>query len=189
MPNINTFVQNLKGGGARANQFQVQITATPAGVALGEEFTFLCRSAQIPAMTIGEVAVPYRGRQVFVAGDRTFDAWTTTVFSDAAWSIRGNLEKWSNSMQDMGNWSYGLKGPQDYYGEATVTQMDRNDSAVNKYTLYNLWPQTIDPIDLAYDTNDAVMEFGVTWRFNYMDSGAGGGTVAGSGGTRQRLIS
>ena len=87
-------------------------------------------------------------------------------------------------MQDMGNWSYGLKGPQDYYGEATVTQMDRNDSAVNKYTLYNLWPQTIDPIDLAYDTNDAVMEFGVTWRFNYMDSGAGGGTVAGSGAGR-----
>jgi hypothetical protein len=181
MPNINTFVQNLKGGGARANQFQVQITATPAGVQLGEEFTFLCRSAQIPAMTIGEVAVPYRGRQVFVAGDRTFDAWTTTVFSDAAWTIRGNLESWSNSMQDMGNWSYGLKGPEDYYGEATVTQMDRNDSVVNKYTLYNLWPQTIDPIDLAYDTNDAVMEFTVTWRFNYMHSAAGGGVVGGGG--------
>ena len=49
MPNINTFVQNLKGGGARANQFQVQLTATPPGVSLNEEFTFLCRSAQIPA--------------------------------------------------------------------------------------------------------------------------------------------
>ena len=82
MPNINTFVQNLSGGGARANQFQVQITSAPAGVALNTEvFTFLCRSAQIPAQTVGEVAVPYRGRQVFVAGDRTFDAWTTTVFS------------------------------------------------------------------------------------------------------------
>ena len=180
MPNITQFVQNLSGGGARANQFQVQITSAPPAPGLqGEIFTFLCRSAQIPAQTIGEVAVPYRGRQVFVAGDRTFDAWTTTVFSDAAWSIRGNLEKWSNSMQDMGNWSYGLKGPQDYYGEATVTQMDRNDSAVNKYTLYNLWPQTIDPIDLAYDTNDAVMEFGVTWRFNYMHSQSGGGIVGG----------
>ena len=92
MPNINTFVQNLSGGGARANQFQVQITAAPPAPGLQAEiFTFLCRSAQIPAMTIGEVAVPYRGRQVFVAGDRTFDAWTTTVFSDAAWTIRGQL--------------------------------------------------------------------------------------------------
>ena len=179
MPNINTFVNNLKGGGARANQFQVQLTATPGAVSLGSEFTFLCRSAQIPAQTVGEVAIPYRGRQVFVAGDRTFDAWTVTVFSDAAWSIRGNLEQWSNSMQDMGNCSYGALDPADYYGEATITQMNRNDMPINTYTLFQMWPQTIDPIDLAYDTNDAVMEFGVTWRFNYMRSTAGGGTVGG----------
>ena len=180
MPNINTFVQNLSGGGARANQFQVQITAAPAGVALNTEvFTFLCRSAQIPAKTIGEVAVPYRGRQIFVAGDRTFDAWTTTVFADAAWTIRGALEQWSDGIQDMGNTSSGSLAPNNYYGEATVTQMDRNDTPINTYTLYQLWPQTVDPIDLAYDTNDAVMEFGVTWRFNYMHSGAGGGAVAG----------
>ena len=183
MPNINTFVQNLSGGGARANQFQVHITATPAGIALSSDvFTFLCRSEQIPAQNIGEVAVPYRGRQVFVAGDRTFDAWTTTVFSDAAWTIRGNLEQWSDRIQDMGEYSFGAQGPSDYYGEAQVTQMDRNDLPINTYTLYQIWPQTIDPIDLAYDTNDAVMEFGVTWRFNYMRSQAGGGTVGGLGG-------
>ena len=70
-------------------------------------------------------------------------------------------------------------GPDQYYGEATVTQMNRNDLPINTYTLYQLWPQTIDPIDLAYDTNDAVMEFGVTWRFNYMHSKAGGGVVGG----------
>ena len=181
MPNINTFVQNLSGGGARANQFQVQITnGGPATALETNTFTFLCRSAQIPAQTIGEVAVPYRGRQVFVAGDRTFDAWTTTVFSDAAWTIRGNLEKWSDAIQDMGETSYGSMGPEQYYGEATVTQMNRNDLPINTYTLYQLWPQTIDPIDLAYDTNDAVMEFGVTWRFNYMRSESGGGTVGGA---------
>ena len=181
MPNINTFVQNLSGGGARANQFEVSITSAPAGAGglTGDVFRFLCRSAQIPAMTIGEVAVPFRGRQVFVAGDRTFDAWTTTVFSDAAWSIRGALETWSDLMQDLGNVSTGALAPDAYYGEAKVTQMDRNDQTVNSYRLYHLWPQTVDPIDLAYDTNDAVMEFGVTWRFNYMTSDMGGGTVGG----------
>jgi hypothetical protein len=185
MPNINTFVQTLSGGGARANQFQVQITTAPPATTLTtNQFTFLCRSAQIPAQTIGEVAVPYRGRQVFVAGDRTFDAWTTTVFSDAGWGIRGALEKWSDAIQDMGEMSTGLTNPAAYYGEAKVTQMDRNDEPINEYTLYQIWPQTVDPIDLAYDTNDAVMEFGVTWRFNYMDSGLGGGTVAGGGGAR-----
>ena len=57
-------------------------------------------------MTIGEVVIPYRGRSVFVAGDRVFDAWTTTVFSDADWTIRGNLERWSEKMQDMGQLSH-----------------------------------------------------------------------------------
>ena len=82
-------------------------------------------------------------------------------------------------MQDMGEYSYGALDPADYYGEATITQMNRNDMPINTYTLFQMWPQTIDPIDLAYDTNDAVMEFGVTWRFNYMRSTAGGGTVGG----------
>ena len=75
--------------------------------------------------------------------------------------------------------STGLQNPTEYYGEAKVTQMDRNDKPINEYTLYQIWPQTVDPIDLAYDTNDAVMEFGVTWRFNYMNSSSGGGIVAG----------
>ena len=176
MANLNTFVQKLSGGGARANQFEISITAAPVSVG-GDLFTFLCRSGQVPGMTVGEVAVPFRGRNVYVAGDRTYDAWTVTVFSDAAWTLRGGLEQWSNMLQDMGAESTGTTNPSAYYGQATVTQMDRNESPINAYTLYQVWPQTVDPVDLAYDTNDAVEEFGVTWRFNWMTSGAGGGTA------------
>ena len=142
-----------------------------------EGFTFLCRSTQIPAQTIGEVAVPYRGRQVFLAGDRTFDAWTVTVFSDDAWGIRSALESWSNAIQDMGNSTDGLVFPRGYYGSAVVKQLSRDDVGLNRYDLFDIWPQTVDAIDLAYDTNDAIMEFGVTWRFNYMKSEGGGGTA------------
>ena len=171
MPNITTFVQNLSGGGARANQFQVQITsAPPAGGLTAEIFTFLCRSAQIPAQTIGEVAVPYRGRQVFVAGDRTYDAWTITVFSDDAWDMRSGFEVWQNNMQDIGGTTFGSVFPRSYYGTATVKQMARDDVTLNTYRLFDVWPQTVDAIDLAYDTNDAIQEFGVTLRFNYMTS-------------------
>ena len=179
MANLNTFVQKLSGGGARANQFEVTITAAPVSVG-GDLFTFLCRAGQVPAQTVGEVPVPFRGRQVFVGGDRTYDAWTTTVFSDAAWTLRGGLEQWSTLMADMGLETAGTTSPAAYYGQATVTQMDRNETPVNTYTLYQVWPQTIDPIELAYDTNDTVEEFGVTWRFNYMTSGAGGGTATGN---------
>jgi len=175
MANLNTFVQRLAGGGARANQFEVSIVGGP--FAATDLFTFLCRAAQVPSQTVGEVPVPYRGRNIYVAGERVFDPWSVTVFSDAAWSLRGQLEQWSNLIQNMGAVTTGATSPEAYYGEAIVRQMDRNEGTINSYTLYQLWPQVIDPIDLAYDANDVVEEFGVTWRYNYMTSSGGGGTV------------
>lgn len=170
MANLDTFVTNLAGGGARANQFTVTIVggAAPGGMA---SVPFLCRSAQIPAMTVGEVAVPYRGRQVFVAGDRTYDAWTVTVFNDANWAVRGGLETWMNALSDIGSSTTAATSPAAYYGTASIRQMDRTGSIIWGGSLYNVWPTTIDPIEFSYDTNDVVEEYGVTFRFNYMTTG------------------
>ena len=165
MSNLDTFVNNLSGGGARANQFKATIYGQ--GIP-GQKMQFMCRSAQIPAMTVGEVAVPYRGRQVFVAGDRTYDAWTVTVFSDQAWELRRAFENWSHSIANMQQEVTGALNPADYYATGEVQQLGRDGVSVAEYFLEALWPQTVDAIDLAYDTNDAVMEFGVTLRFNYM---------------------
>ena len=174
MSNLNTFVQNLAGGGARANQYEIQITGSPVP---NGTFSFLCRSAQIPGMTVGEVPVAYRGRQIFVAGDRTYDAWTVTVFSDTAWSLRSSFETWSDKIAEINESVKGAVAPNDYYGIAQVKQFDRAGGEKAYYVLQDVWPTTVDPIDLAYDTNDAVMEFGVTLRFNYMTyAGSGVGT-------------
>ena len=166
MSNLNEFVTNLAGGGARANQYEITIAA--AAFAADQKFTFLCRSAQIPGMTVGEVPVPYRGRQIFVAGDRTYDAWTVTVFSDTAWSLRSSFETWSDNIAKMDEKVTGALVPNLYYATAIVKQFDRAGGQKAIYELKDVWPTTVDPIDLAYDTNDAVMEFGVTLRFNYM---------------------
>ena len=87
MANLSAFTTALQGGGARANQFSVSMSGSGAAGLTGN-FHFLCRSAQIPALTIGEIAVPYRGRQIFLAGDRTYDAWTVTIMNDRAYSVR-----------------------------------------------------------------------------------------------------
>ena len=171
MSNLNEFVTNLAGGGARANQFEITIAGQGFS---NEKFTFLCRSAQIPGMTVGEVPVPYRGRQIFVAGDRNYDAWTVTVFSDTAWSLRSSFETWSDKIAEMDESIKGAVAPNDYYGIAQVKQFDRAGGEKAYYVLQDVWPTTVDPIDLAYDTNDAVMEFSVTLRFNYMTYGGSG---------------
>ena len=180
MANIQQFTTALQGGGARANQFQVTMAGGGAPGIQSRGFSFLCRGAQIPAMTIGEVAVPYRGRQIFLAGDRTYDAWTVTIMNDRSYGIRSQLESWMNNLQDIGNsTSSAVSDSQSYYATATVKQLDRNDSIIRTYTLEGCWPQTLDAIDLAFDTNDAVQEFGATFRFNFMTASSVGGTAAG----------
>ena len=165
--NVNQFVAQLQGGGARANQFKVDFPA------LGRGMEFLARSAQIPALTIGEIAVPYRGRQIFVPGDRTYDAWTLTIFNDTGYSIRGQLEGWANRIQNIGS---AVDQGTGIYKDAQVMQLSRDGSStLRTYNLYDVWPTTVDAIDLAWDTNDTIEEYGVTFRFNYMTISAGGG--------------
>ena len=166
MAQLNDFVNNMRGGGARANQFSVTFESQTQPNLHGEHFAFMCRSAQIPALTIGEITVPYRGRQIFVPGDRTYDAWTITIYNDTNFSVRDSLERWMNDLQDIG--SSTSSGSKQVYYNATVKQKDRNDRTIREYKLVNVWPTTIDAIDLAYDTNDVIEEFGVTFRFNYM---------------------
>ena len=188
MPSLSSFTSALHGGGARANQFQVTLGGAGAA-SMPSNFHFLCRSAQIPALTIGEVAVPYRGRTIYLAGDRTYDAWTVTIYNDRAFSVRSVLENWMDDMSDIGGTSKSnTLSSAAYYGSATVWQMDRSNNPIRLYTLHGLWPTTIDAIDLSYDANDAVEEFGATFRFNWMSIGGFGNATEEGARTQSKEV-
>ena len=174
---VNNFVNALRGGGARANQFRVSF---PALEGSSGQMEFFCRGAQIPAVTMGEVTIPYRGRQIFLPGDRTYDAWTVTIFNDTGFSVRGALERWQNEIQNIGASLGASMEGRSVYRQAEVIHLDRRGATLRKYTLYDCWPTTIDAIDLAFDTNDAIEEFGATFRFNWMTA------VSGEEGARSR---
>jgi len=187
MANLNEFIGALREGGTRGNQFQVTITGAPSDVtvALGQDFVFMCKGTTVPALNIGEVMIPYRGRQIFVAGDRTYDPWTVAIWSDRDQRMRAGFEIWQNHLGDIGivtdRSQIGQK-PSMYYANASVQQMDRNDNVLRTYYLYDVWPQNVAGPDLAYDANDALLEFAVTLRFNYMTIG-GKGSERASGRT------
>ena len=154
MASLTDFRNKLTGGGARANQFKVSIYSS--FITDTEALSFLCRSASLPAMTVGEVPVFYRGRQIYVAGDRTYADWTVTVYNDGGWVARSNLENWNNALQDFGNSTVGAQDPSQYYGMIFVKQLDRSDNALRTATLIDAWPTNVAEIALAYDTVDGV---------------------------------
>ena len=171
MANINDFKATLKGGGARGNQFSVTLPF-PGFAAVGGEtrtMSFLCKATNMPGMTLGEVLVPFRGRQMFIAGDRVFDAWTTTVFNDTDFLLRNAFERWMNGINALSDNS-GLENPADYQVDAFVDQLDRAGQVIKSYTFRGMFPMTIAPIELTYDGNDAVEEFEVTYRYQFFET-------------------
>ena len=172
MANIDDFKAKLSGGGARANQFKIHFAAPaiPIGTFTLDTTSFLVRGASLPGMTLGEIAVPFRGRTIYLAGDRTFDeVWTTTFFNDTDFMIRNAMENWSNGINDLVN-ATGVTDPSSYQVTITVIQLDRDDNELKTYKFKNAWPTSITSIALTADNADAIEEFDVTWRYQHFEA-------------------
>jgi hypothetical protein len=172
MANIDDFKANLLGGGARANQFRVTVTPPP-GIAIGLDVrraSFLCRASNLPALAIAEIAVPFRGRNIYIAGDRTFEeTWTTTFMNDTDFMVRNAMEAWSNGINDLAN-NTGVVAPSDYQSDLTVEQLDRDDTVLKTYIFRSAFPLTIAAIELTSENADAIEEFEVTWRYQHFEA-------------------
>jgi hypothetical protein len=164
--NINDFKANIAGGGARANQFRV-ILSTPGAIATGLDAAadaFLIKASSLPGQTITEIAVPFRGRNLYIAGDREFETWTTTVINETDFRIRNGIERWMSGINDLET-STGFTDPASYYAQLQVDQLDRDNNILKSYVLKNCWPTAISAVELSYDTVSEVETFDVTWRY------------------------
>jgi len=171
MPNINDFKAKLAGGGARANQFKV-VMPFPGYAQVGgeiEDLAFLCRATSIPAMTIAPVNVAFRGRNIKIAGDRTIEEWTVTVYNDTDFKLRNAFERWQNGINNMSD-NEGLTNPVDYQVDAFVDHLDRNGNTVKSYTLRGAYPTTIGGIALDYEEQGAIEQFEVTFEYQYFET-------------------
>ena len=171
MANVTDFISKLKGGGARNNQFKVTMPF-PGYAAVGgetESMAFLCTATNLPQSEIGELTVNFRGRPIYMAGDRTFQTWTTTIINDTDFLIRNAIERWSNGINNHSD-NEGLVNPVDYQVDAFVDHLDRNGNTVKSYTLRGLFPTDIAAIDLSYDEATAIEEFSVTFAYQYFET-------------------
>ena|SRR5210317_192592 len=171
MANIDEFKAFLDGGGARANQFRVTLT-TPTGIATGLPTTkasFLIKTASLPGQTITDIPVNYRGRILYLAGDRTFEPWTTTVLNDAEFDLRNGIERWMSGINDLET-SIGQTDVSRYTADLLVEQLDREENTLKSYTLRGCWPTAINAIELNMDTVSDIETFDITWRYTYFSA-------------------
>jgi len=194
---IQDFKSTLIGGGARPNLFEVRIPgAIPGGGTLGDDFSILCKAAQLPASNIGMIDIPFRGRNFKVAGDRTFDDWTITIINDENFSIRRVMEDWMNYIGQYGDAS-GATEPGTYMVDAYVKQLtrsaanirntgegagegqglsltSRNKTTETIYKFHSIFPTSLSAIDLSYESTDTIEEFTATFQVQYWTPAAKG---------------
>tara|TARA_B100000530_G_scaffold185432_1_gene117478 strand:- start:219 stop:872 length:654 start_codon:yes stop_codon:yes gene_type:complete len=192
---IDSFKSKLVGGGARPNLFEVLLnfpTGTKGDTSdFDEKARFLVKAANLPASNITPIDVPFRGRNLKIAGDRTFDVWTITVINDTDFAIRNAMETWMNGMNNLQN-ATGETTPNDYQTDAYVYQLGRNGIAaanstqgtaqldgpkngdkvpvLKAYKFHGIFPTNISAIELSYDQPDTIEEFTVDLQVQWWDA-------------------
>jgi len=178
---ITDFKSKLTGGGARPNLFEVEL-AFPSAVGVDndtlQKARFLVKAAALPASTVAPIDVPFRGRILKIAGDRTFETWTITVINDVDFSIRSAFEKWMNKINKM-NDGTGLTDPEQYQADAFVYQLGRDGGILRSYKFYDVFPTNISTIDLSYETTDTIEEFTVELQVQWWEASRGTSPNAG----------
>ena len=181
--NVSSFLQVI-GQGVKPNMFVVNFEF-PGTLAKGgtdvDLTNILCKSAALPASNLGVIEVPFRGRTVKIAGDRTFDTWTATFVNDEDMRIRAFMEEWMGEINSHAGNKSALFTPetsgQGYMAHLLVKQLEKdatdNGSVVREYKLWHCFPTNISQIDLAYDSNDQVSEFTVEFQLSYWTADAG----------------
>lgn len=190
---IETFKSKLVGGGARPTLFEVQITA-PTSVALegvdtdavtaafngdgsNSVASFMIKAAAIPASNVGQIILPYFGRQVKMGGDRTFDDWTVTVINDEDFAVRNALEEWSKLINTHesnlralpGSGGVGALGTPGYKADAVVKQYSKTGQVLRAYKFIGLYPTNISDIALSWEATDSIEEFTCTFSYDYWE--------------------
>lgn len=198
---LEDFKARLIGGAARPNLFEVELNfptfATEGGAndqtdqtrSVSELSRFMIKTANLPASNVGVIEVPFRGRTLKIAGDRTFDVWTVTVINDVDFSIRTAFEKWMNAINKHDDNS-GLINPAQYQRDAVVKQFGRSSLSsaqssvtnptittpgdsmpvLKAYKFYGIFPTAVSAIDLSYDSTDSIEEFTVDLQVQWWDA-------------------
>lgn len=189
--NISAFKSNgLVYGGARPSLFNVFLSV-PTGIGIDnvsvDKFRFVCRTAELPELAVGAIDVPYFGRKIKVAGDRTFADWNVTVMNDEDFSVRAMFETWSNAINRM---VANIRDPnlsmEQYKTDLEVVQYAKDGPVIRSYKIVGAFPTSIGAIALNWESQNAIEEFSVNFAYDYFvpgieasDKKAGGVNVYG----------
>lgn len=155
--------------GARPTLFKVDINNVPVGTDTGDaidKIQFMCRATSLPPAIVDSVPVGYFGREIKVAGDRTYPDWNVNVINDEDFAVRDLMERWSSYMNSAVE---NLRRDIDYKMSATITQYGKDGNELRVYEMVGIFPTAVGPIELSWDNKNQIETFDVTFAYDWWD--------------------
>ena len=179
--NINEIKSQMLFDGARPALFQVTIQ-NPANSVADIKVPFMCEATAIPQAELGTVQVPYFGRMIKLAGDRTYADWNVTIINDEDFLIRNAMEEWSNKINTFqGNIrAFGSASPLLYKSQAQVVQYSKTGVPIRTYQFNGIYPTLVSDIQLSWASQNEIERFQVTFAVDYWE--VSGGITGNAGG-------
>ena len=173
--NLDQFRTSLVNGGARPSLFEVELrwpSAVATGALAASYSRFMVQSTAIPASTIGSIDVPYFGRKLKVAGDRTFAPLNVTIMNDENFAIRKAIEEWSDRIAGHSIAASQFRGGSQngtYTTELALTQFGRQGNRIRTYKFIGAFPTTLSEIALDWNTADAIETYTCEFAYQYWE--------------------
>jgi len=167
---IDDMKGQLRGGGARPNLFQVTLNFPSLVIKdNAASYSFFVKMASLPASTIAPIEVPFRGRKLQIAGDRSFEPWSITCINDTDFGLRSAFEDWMNMINEHKQ-NTGLTEPNSYMADMIVEQLDKDGTSIKKYDIRGTFPTSLGAIELDYGSENVIEEFTVELQIQYWES-------------------
>ena len=166
---VDDMKAKLVGGGARPNLFKVTMNFPSFVTADTSLASYMCKAASLPAGAIAAIEVPFRGRKLQIAGDRTFEPWNITVINDTDFNVRNSFEQWMNGINQH-EANTGLTQPSSYMADMVVEQLDKDGSVKKYYDIRGTFPTSLGAIEVGYDQENVIEEFTVELQIQYWES-------------------
>tara|TARA_Y100000034_G_scaffold130821_1_gene190247 strand:+ start:1870 stop:2421 length:552 start_codon:yes stop_codon:yes gene_type:complete len=172
--NVAEFKSNFDGG-SRSNRFLI---SGDIGAGGGPINSIVVKAGSMPAVTLGILRVPFRGRVVKIPGDRTYEEWTFTVLDGfdnrsewrnafVTWNAEFNLHE-SNVPGSFGSGPGINLDDQNLFKTWTVMQLGLDGSDQRTVSLNKCWPVVVSELALSYDNADTISEYTVTFAYDWI---------------------
>lgn len=179
---IQNIMQKTLGDGARSSKFDVLFEFTnPKSALPPQDAMALVKSTSFPGVTHSTMDFKYKGRSVPLRGQVKYtQTWECTFYLQQDHSLKHAFDNWIVALDEMHGYAANGAGgaylnetrrahaQRGYTTTIKLYQRDFDDTTnTSEYTLFNVYPTEVTPIQYSYDSTGQIQEFTVTFAYSY----------------------